>query len=47
MKDQNKDVLLSNLVNFWHSDKDSVKIMTNISIAIEGFKNQMNIFNTS
>lgn len=46
MNDQIKDVLLMNLVNFWHSDKDSLKIMTNIMLVVEGFKKQMNLFHT-
>lgn len=39
-----KDQMLSNLVKFWYDDKDSLKIMTNIAVAVEGFDRQMQLF---
>ncbi len=35
------DTLLESLAHFWFADKDSVNIMKNISVAVEGFKVQI------
>ncbi len=35
------DALLESLAHFWFADKDSVNIMKNISVAVEGFKAQI------
>lgn len=35
------DALLVSLAHFWFADKDSVNIMRNISVAVEGFKVQI------
>jgi hypothetical protein len=33
-----KDQFLTNLKHFWKDDKDSQKILTNVSMVVEGFK---------
>ena len=35
---ETKDQFLANLKQFWREDKDSQKILTNVAIVVEGFK---------